>query len=310
MKKIHNNQIAVSLYLYYTDLWLDFYELLSPLKQHIKLYLTLSYDTVSSFDHKYLEEFDHQLFYHNNYGADVAPFLNHLSSISEPTFIKIHSKKSLWGFKRHINWRELLLYNLLGSESIFHDNMIKMTHNDNGVLCNEHLLFKNRELKNVGQIQKVCNILNMDYNIVKNGYFMAGNMFWGNTSLFQKSLLPYLNDINSLLFSETGKINDDFHGTYCHAMERILGYIVSFNDKKFVSSTVPTLKVLNSEAPNGTHFNMAITHKNSCYLLEDPNVYGKIQTRNHETISIKWTHLTKLLLQDYRVIDQQTIEKI
>lgn len=87
-------KVAVSLYLYYTDLWLDFYELLSPIKEHIKLYLTLSYDRCSSFDHKYLDEFDHQLFYHNNYGADVAPFLNQLSSIAEPTFIKIHSKRA------------------------------------------------------------------------------------------------------------------------------------------------------------------------------------------------------------------------
>lgn len=302
-------KVAVSLYLYYTDLWLDFYELLSPIKEHIKLYLTLSYDRCSSFDHKYLDEFDHQLFYHNNYGADVAPFLNQLSSIAEPTFIKIHSKKSLWGFKRHINWRELLLYNLLGSPGIFHDNMIKMNDTNNGVLCSGQLLFNNRELKNVPQIQKVCNILNMDYNIVKNGTFMAGNMFWGNTNLFQKSLVPHLSNINSLLVAETGKINDDFHGTYCHAMERIFGYIVSFNNKQFVHSTVPTLKVLNSEAPNGTHFNMVITHKNFCYLLEDPNVYGKIHTRNNEIISIRWTHLTKPLVQTYEVIDQQTITK-
>lgn len=302
-------KVAVSLYLYYTDLWLDFYELLCPIKKHIKLYLTLSYDSFSSFDHKYLDEFDHQLFYHNNYGADVAPFLNQLSSISEPTFIKIHSKKSLWGFKRHINWRELLLYNLLGSPSIFHDNMIKMNDTNNGVLCSEQLLFNNRELKNVGKIQQLCPILHIDYNSVKNGTFMAGNMFWGNTNLFQKSLVPYLKDINSLLVAETGKINDDFHGTYCHAMERILGYIVSFNHKQFASPTLPAIKVLNSEAPNGIHFNMAITHKNSCYLLEDPNVYGKIQTRNNEIVSIKWTHLTKPILQTYKVIDQYSIKK-
>lgn len=304
------NRVAISLYLYHTDLWLDFYELLSPLKEHIKLYLTLSYDSCSSFDHKYLNEFDHELFYHNNYGADVAPFLNQLPSISEPTFIKLHSKKSLWGFKRHINWRELLLYNLLGSPGIFHDNMIKMNDTNNGVLCNEQLLFCDRELKNISQIQKVCNIINMDYNIVKNGSFMAGNMFWGNTNLFQKSFLPYVDILDPLLSAETGKVDDNFHGTYCHAMERIFGYIVSFNHKKFVSSTIPTIKVLNSEAPNNTHFNMAVTHKNCCYLLEDPNVYGTIQTRTNDRVSIRWIHLTKPILQMYNIIDLYSIEKI
>lgn len=303
------NKVAVSLCLYHTDLWLDFYELLSPIKDNIKLYLTLSYDTSSRFDPKSLEEFDYQLFYHDNYGADVAPFLNQLSSISEPTFIKLHSKKSLWGFKKHINWRELLLYNLLGSPSIFHDNMIKMNDDNNGVLCSKNLLFHNRELKNVSQIQKVCNTLNMDYNIVKNGSFMAGNMFWGNTNLFQKSFLPYVDALDSLLSTETGKVDDSFNGTYSHAMERIFGYIVSFNKKQFAYAEVPLIKVLNPIAPNGTHFNMVVTHKNCCYLLEDPNLYGIVLDKQDYKIYIKWIHLDQDIIQDYLVMDDNTIEK-
>lgn len=304
------NKIAVSLYLYYTDLWPDFYELLYPLKAHIKLYITLSYDTLDGFDLKALDHFNHQIFYHNNYGADIAPFLNQLHSISEPVFIKLHSKKSSWGFKRHINWRELLLYNLIGSSSIFHNNMIKMNDTNNGILCSNGLLFNDRELKNSEHIKKICSITNIDYDTVKNGSFVAGNMFWGRTALFQKMFNNYIDDINSLLIHETGKINDDFYGTYCHAMERIFGYIVSYNDMNFIYADIPTIKVINSSAPNGEHFHLVTTHKNSCYLLEDPNVYGHIKHVSKNKIEIQWSHLAKSRVQHYAIIDSMSIQKI
>lgn len=302
---LKNNKVAVCLYLYHTDLWPEFKQLLLPLRKYIKLYVGLCTDKPLIDD---FQDFDHCVTVHDNYGADVAPFLHQLSIVDEPVFIKLHSKKSLWGFKKHIHWRYILLHDLVSSVSIFRDNIkILMSHHEHAVLCNPILLLNNKEITNTTKIQELCKIIAVDYNLVKNSKFIAGNMFMGKTKIYQKYFNKSFNQIDKLLKLEIGKVSDSKHGTYSHSMERLFGYIVPYNNSIFCHTKYNTIKILNNEAPNKKYFNLIKIYNNYCYLLEDPNVYGYFDVLKN---TITWLHLEQPTEQRYKILSSSTIKKI
>ena len=139
--------IAVILYLYHVDLWDEFKTLLLPFQKDIKLYLGLSSKQQSkNIETEAKNIFDSTVTYHDNYGADVAPFLNQLSLVNTKYFIKIHSKKSLYGAYNQINWRKILLYDLLGSKNLFYNNLKKISQNSKiGIIGSKNLLLNNNE---------------------------------------------------------------------------------------------------------------------------------------------------------------------
>jgi hypothetical protein len=293
--------------LYHTDLWPEFKELLLPLSKYIKLYIGLCKDnaTLNDFD-----DFDHQLSLHENYGADVASFLHQLAHIDESVFIKIHSKKSSWGFKYHVNWRQMILHDVISSKNLLKSNLnILFSKEDNSVLCNKILLMDNREFHNSAKIEQICNIINIDYSQVKNSQFMAGNMFMGKTSLYQKYITPHIEKLDRLLYNEKGKVGDTFTGTYSHSMERIFGYIVKYENLKFCHPKHPIIKVLNPLAPNKKYFRMIKMYNNFCYLLDDPNVYGFVSSISKSTCSITWLHINHSAETIYDFIDSKIIQK-
>jgi hypothetical protein len=255
-----------------------------------------------------LSQFDHKLSFHENRGVDVAPFLQQLSHVQEDVFVKIHSKKSQWGFKFHINWREILLNDLIGSEQIFERNLKTLTrYKNNAVLCNKTMLLNNREFYNSKNIRVICDILNIDYESVKNSDFVAGNMFMAKTSLYKK----YFNNKNtkmilSLLSDERGKVSDYQAGTFSHSMERIFGYIVKYDNLNFCHPKHKAIKILNNNAPNKKFFNLIITHNSYCYLLEEPNIYGRF-IKHNDHYTIEWYHLESKTIATYRKINYNTI---
>lgn len=305
---LQKNKIAVCLYLYHTDLWQEFKRLLFPIRDDITLYLALSKE--HQFPELETNEFSCKISYHDNYGADVAPFLHQLSVIDEPYFVKLHSKKSFWGFKFHINWRHLILNDLLGSIEIFQSNIESLNSPRIGAICGKPLLMKNRELKNREKIKELCSLINMDYNIVKNSYFMAGNMFIGKTDLYRQTFISYMAQLDEILQQEQGKISDTFYGTYTHSIERLFGYIIEYNKLNFANPKHKYIKILNTKAPNKKYFHMITTFDNHCYLLEDANVYGKIIDINSDTSLIEWTHMNTIVGQRYKIISPEYITKI
>lgn len=254
-------------------------------------------------------DIDSTITFHENYGADVAPFLHHLGLIKEPIFIKLHSKKSSWGFKFHINWRHIILNDLIKSSKDLLNNIKILDNASNGMLCNKTMLFDKREFSNTKQIQYICDLINIDYQSVRNKSFVAGNMFMSKTSVFKKSLGKYINDLDKLLYNEKGKICDLNGGTFAHAMERIFGYIISANKLKFCHPKYKITKILNSKAPNKKYFQMITTYNNYCYLLEDVNVYGKIALSSDSIMMIQWYHMDKPVLQKYNMLSKDTISK-
>lgn len=307
---LQNNKVAVCLYLYHTDLWPEFKDLLLPLSNYIKLYIGLCKDNPISYSS--FNQFDHIVSVHENYGADIAPFLIQLQNIKEPLFIKIHSKKSSWGFKHHINWRQMILNDLISSMSLFKSNIkILISKEYNAVLCNKSMLMSNREFKNSDKINHICKLLNIDYNKVKQSEFVAGSMFMAKTKIYQDYIHgSKLSSIQELLKKETGKVSDLRSGTYSHSMERVLGYIVKQQDLKFCHPKYKPIKVLNTMAPNKKYFNMIHMYNNYCYMLEDPNLYGYIKSINSENITIIWKHLEADISQNYKIMDKNIISKV
>jgi lipopolysaccharide biosynthesis protein len=304
---LQNNKVAVCLYLYHTDLWSEFKELLLPLSKYIKLYIGLCKDNDPLND---FSDFDYEISFHDNYGADVAPFLQQLKLVKEPLLIKLHSKKSSWGFKHHINWRQMILNDLIGSEKIFLSNTKKMLDIQNsGILCNQTLLMNNREFSNRLKIIELCNRFNIDYTKVKESYFVAGNMFMAKTQIFDHHIKKNVDSVLALLYNEKGKLDDRLGGTYAHSMERIFGYINKYQNLSFIYPDHEIIKILNIDAPNKKYFSMIKMYNNYCYLLEDPNVYGYITNIKTETCTIKWHHIDHDCLTLYNILDSTTICK-
>ena len=196
--------IAVILYLYHVDLWDEFKTLLLPFQKDIKLYLGLSSKQQSkNIETEAKNIFDSTVTYHDNYGADVAPFLNQLSLVNTKYFIKIHSKKSLYGAYNQINWRKILLYDLLGSKNLFYNNLKKISQNSKiGIIGSKNLLLNNNENTHSIKIQTLCDLIHWEYNQIKSKSFFGGNMFLSRTGLFQQYFLPYKNELLDLLKNE------------------------------------------------------------------------------------------------------------
>lgn len=301
------DRVAVALWLYHKDLWPEFHRLLAPLSKNIHLYLGIEKgsDTSALFG---LDIFDClTLSYHDNYGADVAPFLNQLNSITEPLFIKLHSKKSIIGPKKQVHWRSVLVNDLIGSKEIFESNINKFSNNNVGLLSSKILWWNDREFKNSDKISQLCTILNLSYSNLQNGYFIAGNMFMSRTNLYQSIFTAdRIHKIDKLLQKERGKLSDLQSGKYAHSLERIFGYIIQDKNLDFAYPAYETIIIKNDAVDNG-QLTMVKLYNNYCYLLEDLCVFGKILSINSNSYFIKWLHMPMPIIQQYMVLKNNPI---
>ncbi len=223
-------KVAVVLYLYNTDLWDEYKILLENIpNSKIKLYIGLCKHTqyANIINDLYKSNLNYYLTFHSNFGGDIAPFLSQLKHIHEPYFIKIHGKKSLW--KNRINWRKDL--NNLLKTSIVEYTINTLASNNIGMIGHAKYLMYDRMCIHTQKIKELCNILTLNYSLLKNSAFFAGSMFISKTHIFQKAFLPYVDILLSLLSNEKLKINETC-GTYSHALERIFGYLIKNNNQK------------------------------------------------------------------------------
>jgi len=297
-------RIAVLLWLYHKDLWPEFYSLLAPLSDSIHLYLGLEHgsDTSSLIG---LESFDKlTISYYDNYGADVAPFLKQLQTVEEPLFIKLHSKKSIIGPRKQVHWRSVLVNDLIGSKEIFQSNIKKFNDPKIGLLGSKSLWWNKQEHKNSSKIQKLCDILNLQYKNLKDGYFIAGNMFMSRTDLY-KSIFSTdrIKIIDSFLQKERGKVSDLKSGKYAHSLERIFGYLLKYKNLDFAGTDHQFIMIKNDLADTG-FFNLIELYNNQCYLTEDVCVFGKILSIDKTSFLIEWHHLSPISQQKYNIIQK------
>lgn len=248
--------------------------------------------------------------YHNNFGADVAPFLQQLHDISEPLFIKIHSKKSNLGQKNQINWRAVLNHSLIGNNTIIKHNIEQFNNSLVGMISCKNLIFNNQEGLNIFHIKKLCSVLGVKYSKIINKKFVAGNMFMSRTNIFKQIFnKSKIKQIIPLLSKEKGPVKDLIKGKYTHALERIFGYIIGYNNLILAGINPVTCKIKNTKAPNG-YFNLNVLYNNDCYIIEDLQVYGEVIQNSILQKQILWLHTVDNIITKYQIVDNNIYKNI
>lgn len=292
---IFHSKIAVFLYLYHTDLWAEFKSLLQNLPSNYDIFigLCIDKDTVPIIEDIKLNNINiKNITYHENYGADIVPFLEQLKSIDISNYkyiIKLHSKKSLFGTKMHVNWRSIILNSIIGDVPTLEKN-IKIFDKDNSIgMMGTEGFIGSFESVNSKKIKEICHILKIKYESIKNSNFVAGSMFIVRSDIYYKFLKKSnINKIINLIKNnkEYGKLSDKSNdsGTYSHAMERIFGYLVTANNKSIKNLTIEKTMKIND-------LSLAICYNNDCYIIQDVNCFGKVFNISESKCLIEWKHM-------------------
>jgi hypothetical protein len=281
--------IAVLIYVFHTEVWNELYQLLLPLKEYIKIDIALCKDHDNLKIEQDLKNFNLiQIRYVENRGVDIGPFLLQLKDLDQeqyPYFIKLHSKKSII---KKFEWKYILLNCLIGSKNIFLKNIQTLDKDKKIGAITDRTTIMKKVGHNQDHISTLCHLLNLK---TKEKAFMAGSMFISRTKVFKK----YLTDdfISGIYpFLETGKVTDAHTGTYCHALERIFGKIIS-NEKLLISSirSEPHIKIYNRE--HKRQYSIYKCYNNYCYTKSDKGLaFGYIYSILHDdSVVINWTYL-------------------
>ena len=298
-------KVKILIYLYYPSLWEEYKELLLKIKDYIDIDLLLCNDDIEN-NNEYIEKDCLNTFngnsivrYVDNRGVDIGPFLLQMKDLDPKKhkyFIKLHSKKSLWGRYRNVNWREFLVNALIGNENIFQNNISKMDNNNKiGMIGSRALILNNdKEFYNKNIIEHLMtHILNLsDYNN-DNCKFIGGTMFMAKSKLFKKY---FPNNICDTLYNTLnfGMISDIKEGTIPHSLERIFGYIVSLDNQIIeVSDSEDFILIENKNLKE--IFKIIITYNNNCFIFDKPLICGKLinNLNKDNNIFINWLHLSK-----------------
>jgi hypothetical protein len=135
---------------------------------------------------------------------------------------------------------------------------------------------------------------------------MAGSVFMGKTKLYKDLLTPHIDFLSAYLETECGKVDDReyINGTFCHAMERIFGYIITYKNLKIHGSSLyPVLRLYNSKEKN---LYLHTTYNNISYITKDFNLCGKIIQKNKYSLTIEWLHLDNKRAA-YKFLDDKII---
>ena len=302
------NKAAVILWLYHTDLADEFVELLKPHKEYIDIFLGLCKDH----DNDYAESLFKDAFgkgvnidHFNNGGTDILPTLNLLEKCTNYSiFFKLHTKKNYWGNNKQVNWRVLLTNDLIYRDNFSHC-ISSLQRKDIGIVGSKSFIMRDNEHTNHQHILKLCSLLDINYEKLRIKSFIGGNVFAAKTQLFRRFL--HNNKLKDLLSKEIGLIKDEHGGTYVHSMERIFGYTVEYNNKNILGVPKPSWIILN---PNIKRHRLHLIklYNNSCYIQENPNVYGDIIHESTNNITISWLN-TKSDPQTYNKSSKYLINK-
>jgi lipopolysaccharide biosynthesis protein len=302
--------VDVYLWMYHTDLWNEFHNLLSPIKKDIVLHLGLCKDTQTKEIISLAErEFSNlQISQHPNAGADILPFITDFTnnSCKQDIFLKIHSKKSRLVNK--IDWRKVLLHSLIGNggNNFFANTNHFQTNNKVGLISHKHFLFNNEEGLNSSKIDEILRYYQVPKSSIKNKIFAAGTMFMGNSSLYTNILnSDSINYLEPLLRQETGYVTDIKEAKYSHSLERIFGYICSHYGYSIDHTRHKTIRILNTKFPT-KKLHLSITHTGHAFLEENLTVSGRLLHKTDDSFTIIWDHLANPITRKYIKIFNNT----
>jgi lipopolysaccharide biosynthesis protein len=298
---MRKNKIAVVLWLYHTDLTDEFLDLLTPHRKKIDLFLGLCQSNNNTeAEYAFRTVFKDNLFieYLPNGGTDILPTLKLLEKCIDhyPIFFKLHSKHNNWGALKQVNWRTVLLNDILYKEN-FDLTVKKLQCSSVGMVGSKPFIMRNHEYTNHQNILDICNLLNINYSKFKIKPFIGGNIFAAKTSIF-KPLLYHI-DLYKKLAKEIGAIKDDAGGTYVHSMERMFGYMAEYHQKSIVGAPYHSNIILNPKIK--THrLHLIKLYNNDCYIQENPNVYGTIIQSDAKNLVIQWKNTDSYQIQYYK----------
>lgn len=283
-----SKKVSVLLWLYHENLSEEFYRLLHPYKNLIDIHLGLCKDNSNRMPIKFFGNIASSITYHDNFGADVWPFLQQLQGITTPVFIKLHSKNSKWGTSGHGNWRLMLVDGILSSPRMLMKHALTMQCKNIGYFGCRGFMCDDFETTNTDKIEELISLLNL--LPIKKRVFCAGNMFMGNTKLFQKTFSGHYDQLYELLSQETGKVSDTEQGTYCHSLERIFGYLSNNDQYKSASCYIDTIKIKVLSQKDYKYLHFRRLPNNHIYCTEQPNIYGYIARETSKSFFVKWFH--------------------
>jgi len=303
--------VDVYLWLYHIDLWPEFYDLLSPIKNRIVLHLGLCEETslASNIETDVKNNFpSFQINYHKNVGGDILPFLSDFANNmnKQSFFIKIHSKKSKLMSK--IEWRHVLLHSLLGNGGKNFDyNYTYMTkYNKIGLISHANLLLNNKEFLNFSKINEILQYYEWPKPPINKRKFAAGTMFMARSDLYHKFInTQSLSYLKPRLETEKGYVIDYKEGKYCHSIERIFGYISQYNGYKIASTKYPNIRIINTKSTT-KKLHLSMAYDNFVFLEEDLSVHGRLLQRDANSFTIEWHHLSESTIRNYKKLNNRS----
>lgn len=301
------NKIAIILWLYHTELAEEFIDLLAPHSKYIDIFLGLCkahHNNEAADLFRYVFKDNLHIEYMSNGGTDILPTLKLIEKCIDnySIFFKLHSKKSSWGSLKHVNWRVILLNDILYRDN-FYNTIDQLYRSKVGMVGSKPFIMKNNEYTNKEHIIELLSLFNINKEF-KYKNFVGGNIFAAKTHIFKPLL--YNSIVYNKLSQEIGAIKDDNGGTYVHSMERIFGYMAEYNECLISGSPHHTKIILNYRVKNH-RLHLVKLYNNDCYIQENPNIYGNIINDCPNSMDIIWKNRPDHQICLYKKLDKYFI---
>lgn len=238
---IKTKKTLVCIQMYYEDLFNDLNKYLTPLIKdyNCDVIVTTCLDNSFSCQKQWLYEHFTKLgcrfFVVDNRGLDIGPFLLSLKKSREVEtkydyVIKVHTKKSVYTSNNGEKWRNNLVYPIIGSPKLYEYNVSTLINNKKvGMLGSKEFTMHNDNL-NCSTLKRIIPHLFPKYaDKVDDPFdFVGGTIFMARMEIFD----DFTDEIIDTLYQnlEPGYYTDYAYSTVTHAVERLFGAMVYFNN--------------------------------------------------------------------------------
>ena len=174
-----------------------------------------------------------------NYGYDIQPFFFLLNTVALDDYdyiVKIHTKNDQYGIDVSLNgryisriqWSHFLMNAIAKSTKAFKKNIEKMQSDPTIGMIGSNYFISEVSSSDEGERELINDYIHkLDAEKVTNAEYVAGTMFIVRSDILKSLTTSGLTN-EEFEKSESRKLG----GTKAHAIERILGIIVSLNNKK------------------------------------------------------------------------------
>jgi glycosyltransferase involved in cell wall biosynthesis len=213
-------RIAVLLHVYHPDRVPECIEYLGNIRVDFDLFVSTSLDEQHESLALIRQAFPNaRIFFYPNLGADIAPFLELISTFKAYELVlKIHTKRDVepWGDA----WRKGLLDPVLGSAQLVDEVIERFRADDNVVMACSADFYKhgarNTIPPSMEQLEVLAKKIDLSQHLNKDWAFVAGTMFWIRPQLLLKAARMMCDsDGYSSAFMRDGAVE--------HGLERLLG---------------------------------------------------------------------------------------